>query len=189
MESLRSMKKKLESLKLYNLEENSLINAELSTYAKEFDKIYEFLLELERECFIKTATDYGLSLKESHYTSPRIDLSCDDRRKMLLYRLSITSNDFTKEDIEKALFASGIDGYIIESPNDQKIEINVLDLFDTMVTDYEAKSMAEKFMPAHLYCTFDFRPIQWSQIDSKDLTFDEFDSKDLTWHELDGYYG
>ena len=188
MKSFKSMKKKLDSLKLYNLDENSLVNKELSTYAEEFDKVYELLSELERECFIKTATDYGLSLRESHYTSPRVDLSCDDRRKMLLYRLSITSNDFTKEDIEKALFAAGIDGYVIESPNSQKLEVNVLDLFDTMVTNYEAKSMAEKFMPAHLYYTFDFRPIQWSQIDQNDLTFSELDSQNLTWQDLDGYY-
>lgn len=188
MGSLNYMKKKLEPLSLYNLDGDNLVMAELTTYANELDRVYDELYELERECFIKTAISYGLSLRERNYTSPRVDVDINDRRNMLLYRLSITSNDFSKASIEKALNAAGIDGYIIEFPSERKIEVNVLDLFDNMVTDYESKVMAEKFMPAHLKYYFDFRPLQWQQIDAEDLTYYEFDQKNLTWEQLDGYY-
>ena len=188
MDSLVSIKNKLEPLSIYDLSNDTLIMAELSTYADELNMVSEKLFELERECFIKTATDYGLSLRERSYTSPRVDLSCEDRREMLFYRLSVTSNDFNKKSIEKALMSSGIRGYVIESTNELKMEVNVLESVDTMATDYEAKLMAEKFLPAHLSYAFDFRPRQWEQIDAEDLTFGEMDAKDLTWDELDGYY-
>lgn len=180
------MKNKLKPLSIYNLSDDTLIMAELAAYAQELDRLYDLLAELEKECFIKTATDYGLSLRERSYTSPRADLTYDDRRKMLLYRMSITSNDFNKESIERALLAAGINGYIIESPNELKIEINALELFDTMVTESEAMLAAEQFLPAHLTCIFDFRQCQWVQLDAQELTWEEIDAKDLTWADFDG---
>lgn len=188
MGSLEFMKKKLEPLGIYSLDDDSIVMVELTTYANELDRVYEALSELERECFVETATDYGLSIRERAYTSPRVDLSYDDRRKMLLYRMAITSNDFDKASIEKALLAAGIDGYIIESPGAMKIEINVQNLFDTMATKVEAKQAAEKFLPAHLAYAFDFIPRTWAQLDAEDLDFAEFDARDLTWEEMDGYY-
>ena len=180
------MKNKLKPLSIYSLNDDTLIMAELSAYAEEFDRLYNLLLELERECFIKTATSYGLSSRERPYTSPRADLSFDDRRKMLLYRMSITSSDFNKESMESALLAAGINGYIIETPNEFKIEINALELFDTMVTENEAVLAAEQFLPAHLTYVFDFRKSQWLELEAQDLTFDEIDAKDLTWEQFDG---
>ena len=85
-----------------------------------------------------------------------------------------------------ALLAAGINGYIIETPNEFKIEINALELFDTMVTENEAVLAAEQFLPAHLTYVFDFRKSQWLELEAQDLTFDEIDAKDLTWEQFDG---
>ena len=107
---------------------------------------------------------------------------------MLIYRYSITSNDFNKESIEKALIAAGIRGYIIEMPSENRIYINCLELFDTMVTNTMAQVEAEKFLPAHLLYDFDFRPLQWAQIEDKDLTFSQMDAADLTWGQINNYH-
>lgn len=187
MNMLDSMKSKLEPLCLYNFSDSSLVNKELKAYVEGLNNLYDMLKELEKECFISTAQDYGLSLREKMYSSVRSNLTIDERREMLNYRYSITSNDFNKQSIEKALIAAGIRGYIIEVPKENKIYINCLELFDTMVTKNMAQEEAEKFLPAHLLYDFDFRPLQWIQIEDKNMTFSQMDAKDLTWNEIDSY--
>ncbi|MDQ5983851.1 MAG: hypothetical protein RUMPE_00880 [Eubacteriales bacterium SKADARSKE-1] len=187
MSTLDSMKSKLKPLCLYDLSDSSLISAELKAYAEGLDILYDVSEEIEKECFISTAENYGLDLRERLYSSTRSNLTLSERREMLLYRYSITSNDFNKESIEKALVAAGIRGYIIEAPSANKIYINCLELFDTMVSNSMAQAEAEKFLPAHLSYDFDFRPLQWVQIEDKDMTFSQMDAADLTWDQIDNY--
>lgn len=185
--TLDSMKSKLKPLSIYDLSDSSLISAELAAYAEGLDTLYNISEEIEKECFINTAEDYGLSLREKMYSSIKSSLTLVQRREMLLYRYSITSNDFNKESIEKALVVAGINGYIIEAPSKDKIYINCLELFDTMVTNAMAQAEAEKYLPAHLSYDFDFRQLQWAQIEAKDLTFSQMDTADLTWDQIDNY--
>lgn len=187
MNTLDSMKSKLKPLFIYNLNDTSLVSMELEAYAEGLDSLYDALEEIENECFISTAKDYGLDFREKMYSSVRSNLTFEKRREMLLYRYSITSNDFNKESIEKALVVAGIRGYIIEVPSENKIYINCLELFDTMATKSMAQAAAEKFLPAHLSYDFDFRPLQWIQIEDKDLTFSQMDASDLTWDQIDNY--
>ena len=188
MNIIDSMKEKLSVFSIYDLDkQNSLVLAELNAYKKGLDIIKESLDELERECFLSTAQDFGLDLREKVFTSKKDDLTFDERREMLKYRYSITSNDFNKSSIEKALIAAGIRCYIIENPGNQSFYINCLERFDTTLSQEESQSSAEKFLPAHLSYEFDFRPLQWSQIEERDLTFQEMDNADLTWNEIDNY--
>lgn len=188
MNIIDSMKEKLSVFSIYDLDkQNSLVLAELNAYKKGLDLIKESLDELERECFLSTAQGFGLDLREKVFTSKKDDLTFDERREMLKYRYSITSNDFNKNSIEKALIATGIRCYIIENPSSQSIYINCLERFDTTLSQEEIQKSAEKFLPAHSTYTFDFRPLQWSQIEDKDLTFQEMDNADLTWSEIDNY--
>ena len=188
MNIIDSMKQKLSVFSIYDLEnENSLVLAELKAYAKGLECLKESLVELERECFLSTAQSYGLDLRERVFTSKKDDLTFDERREMLKYRYAITSNDFNKNSIEKALIAAGIRCYIIENPGNQSFYINCLERFDTMLSQAESQKLAEKFLPAHLTYEFDFRPLQWVQIEDRDLTFQQMDNADLTWNEIDNY--
>ena len=187
MESINLLKSKLEPLGLYNLEQGTLVNAELMAYAVALDILYDKLDEIEKEMFIDTAEDYGLSLREKAYGYKRTSVSAATRREMLNYRSSITSNDFNKESIEDALKASGIDGYIIEVPSEYLMHVNCLQVVDTEVSNNEVESRAQKFMPAHVKTIFDFRPLEWEKIDNMQLSFEEMDSTDLTWDEIDNY--
>ncbi|MBR1779255.1 MAG: hypothetical protein IJ758_01975 [Clostridia bacterium] len=188
MNIIESMIEKLSVFAVYNLEkENSLVLAELNAYKKGLDMIKENLDELERECFLSTAQSYGLDIRERAFTSKKDDLPFEERREMLKYRYSITSNDFNKTHIEKALISAGIRCYIIENPKRQSIYINCLERFDTTLPQVESQKLAEKFLPAHLSYEFDFRPLQWREIELKDLTFQQIDNFNLTWDEIDNY--
>lgn len=187
MNSIDLLKSKLEPLGLYNLEQKSLIYAELMAYAVAFDVLYDKLEEIEREMFVDTAESYGLVTREKAFGYKKTNVSANIRREMLNTRSSITSNDFNKEKIENSLKAAGIEGYIIEVPSEYLMHINCLEVVDTEASNEETESMARKFMPAHIETIFDFRPLQWTQIETKDLTFSQMESNNLTWYEIDNY--
>lgn len=187
MSALNSMKQTLRPLGFYNLNDNTLINAELSAYAMVLDEISSYLSEIERERFISTAESYGLSMRELIFTTEQNEKIIQERRKILLYRTAITPNDFNKSSIKKAMEIGGITGYIIENPSQSTIYINCLELADSSSDKETIKSMVEEFLPAHLECIFDFSNLNWDTIDSKNKTFDELDVEDLTWDEIDNY--
>lgn len=156
MDSLLSIKKKLRPLNLYNLDDQNIINAEISAYAVAFDMINDEIASLEDECLISTAKSYGLDLREKLFDYIRIGLSNEKRREMLIYRKSITSNNFTKNKLEESLISSGIEAKITEDFDNNTIAVNCTDIFDTFKTQEDAKKAAEEFLPAHLEVTFNF---------------------------------
>lgn len=187
MNILDSMKEKLEPLGIYNLEDDSLVCKELQTYAESLKLVKDSIDELEKEYFINTAESYGLTLREKMYTSAKSDLDVEKRRDMLKYRYSITSNDFNKEDIKKALLAIGIKCEVIEYPNENTIYINCLENLDTTISKDDLKILANEFLPAHLSYEIDFRLLKWSEIESRNLSFQDMDDKDMTWSQIDTF--
>lgn len=156
MNSFLSIKRKLKPLNLYNLDEENIINAELSAYARAFDMINDEIASLENECFISTAEGYGLDLREKLFGYIRAGLSNEKRREMLIYRRSVTSNNFNKGKLEEALMSSGIEATITEDFGNNTISVNCTDIFDTLKTQEDAKKAAEEFLPAHLEVAFNF---------------------------------
>lgn len=187
MSTLNSIKQKLRPLGLYNLSDNSLINAELSAYSAVLDEIETQLEEIEKERFVATAEGYGLSMRERTFGTEKNDKTAQSRRNILLHRFSINPDDFNRSSIEKAMKNAGITGYLLESPGKNTVYINCLELDDPFADKNEIKSMIEEFIPAHLECKFDFRNLQWNVIDSKNNTFNTLDGKNLTWDEIDNF--
>ena len=184
---LNSIKKVLSPLGLYNLSENSLVSKEIEVYEIEIERVKEVLKNLLREYFINTACDYGLTLKEKLFGSVKTDLSLENRRKILLNRCSSKSYGFNRESVEKSLISAGIEGYVVENPQNNSLYINCLNRFDTTITKEMAENIVLKFIPAHLSVDFDFRILTWSYIDDLDMTFSEMDQSDLTWEQIDNY--
>ncbi len=187
MSSLNSMRQKLKPLGFYNLNDNSLISAELSAYATALDEIEYLLDEAEQECFIATAKGYGLSERERMLGAEQKSQTVEYRRENLLYRYSITSNSFNKDSIAKVLSVSGINGHIIEIPNENTLYINCLSLNNSSASKEAIVESVKEFLPAHLNCIFDFRNLGWDTIDGNDNTFDTIDSKNLTWDDIDSF--
>ena len=184
---MNSIKRVLSPLGLYDLSENSLISKELNVYATEIDRASEFLENLLKEYFINTAEDYGLTFREKLFGSVKGDLDIQSRRRILLNRCSLKSYEFNRESVEKSLITAGIDGYIVEDPQNNFLHINCLNRFDTTITEEMAKSIVLKFIPAHLSTDFDFRVLTWNYIDDLEKTFQSMDDNDFTWDQIDSY--
>lgn len=185
MNALASLTDKLKSTGLYKLGGNILVDAELAAYAAGLNILYDALEELEREMFIQTAFDYGLTLREQAFGPKRTDLPVGDRRSMLLCRGSVTVNDYTRESIERAMLASGIRTSVSEKIAEKKLYVNFIESLIDSRPQTEIIAATNEFLPAHLVCEFDFGSLSWNYLDGLNKTFDALEAADLTWDAVD----
>ena len=172
---------------LYRITDDSFIKAELSAYAdglKQLEKELEFL---RRERFLPTAESDGLVKMESITGREMEFAALQDRRDMLLYRLAVTPNDFTRPKIEQALAAVGIEANVTEFP--QRLYINVIRLLNPNISRENIESAAAPFLPAHLPGEFDFLPQRWEVFDNQEMTWAQQDALDRNWTEFEEYGG
>lgn len=101
MSEFEQMKTILQNTGLYRVTEGSLIGAELKAYAAGLDLCFGELEELERECFVATARDEGLTMREDLLSRMNFDTTLSGRRQRLLKAMSVTVDDFTAEGMEK----------------------------------------------------------------------------------------
>lgn len=178
-----SMTKKLEPLALYSFDGTN-INNELKTYALVLDEVNDQIEQMLCECFIDTASSYGLSNRELVIGASRDDLSVSKRREMLRLRESITKSSFTVEKIEESLKSFGLLFELKEYPSLYIVSIYARGSYSKTEQDW-IRNEVEKIMPAHLIVQVIFGGPTWEQIDSKNNTFAYIESLLLSWDEID----
>lgn len=187
MGTLASLMDTMNALSIYDVKESTLIYAELVALAEGLDIVNNKLQELERESFVGTSESYGIDFRERVLGALRSNLSLERRREMLIYQMGLTSNDYTRESMERALVVCGIESSVVEYPKENKLYINVIEILDNGFTEEQIKTSAQKFLPLHLDLEFDFRNFSWSLMEEKGNTFLEIDNKQMTWEEIDKY--
>lgn len=85
MNSFDSMKTKLESTGLYKVTAKSNIRAELLAYAEGLNTEFDMLETMERELFIDTAENCGITERERFVGKINADYPLEKRREMLKY--------------------------------------------------------------------------------------------------------
>lgn len=182
-DALKSMSNALEALSLYDTNSKN-ISCELLAYASEFDKLNEKLIHMLNECFVNTATDYGLSEREKLIGAVRDDQSVEKRREMLKIRESIDSSYFTLSKIKKALKSFGLDYVLYEYPS---LYMVVVDAVGDYTKEQKAwiSTQVQKIMPAHLSVQVIFNGISWASIDAKNNDFHDMDILNFTWQQID----
>lgn len=160
MDTLDSMKSVLAPMGIYDIQNDSIIYAELSAYAEGLNLVNDELCTLERECFISTAQTYGLLLRERLIGILKDTLPIENRREMLLYHGGVSEDDFTKESIEDALISCGVIAKVLEYPAQRKIQINCIEILDTILTQEQIKHEASKYLPPQFEIVFDFSNCQ-----------------------------
>lgn len=186
MNALESMVSKLKVTGIYTLGGDSVVDYELQAYAAGLNMAIDALAQLENESFIATASDYGISNRESQFHVAAYG-SADDRRTALLKRGAITPNNFTKGDMERALTMAGLNAEICENTAAQKLYVNCLSETADNAAMQSALRIAKLFLPAHLNAELDFRSISWNNIDNLDECFNTKDSLGYTWDAIDCY--
>lgn len=181
-----TMKDSLQATGLYNTEQNIPLYAELAAYSDAFEICSEYIDELKREAFIKTAQDYGISNIERLYGRVMSDLTNDERRAIILNRLSITPADFTVENIKKILASCGLTHYrIYENKTDEIFTVTGNGHKYTSVQIAFILSQLSKLLPAHLEYKIYLNEISWKNAESKKLTWLQMEEYDYTWKQID----
>lgn len=189
MNSRERMIKVLESLSLYSLRNYTTVYKELDSYSVALDVLNELMDEYVRECFIETATDYGLSLYEKLYGAERKDLPLEQRREMLIERINLNINDNTVSGIKRFFSSLGLKCDIVENPKICDLYIFPLTgEFSTLEQEFIIEK-ARDFLPCHLTFTIDFRSIDWHGLQQLNMTFAEIDAKNMSWGEFERYSG
>lgn len=187
MEIYQRLVSRLRPLGLYRLDGATLVDAELLAYAEGLALLEEDLMALQREAFVSTAQDYGLSLRERLSGPIKSALPLKDRREMLLYRGGVTAADCTRPGVERAMAASGIRCSIGENREDGRLYINCIAFLNPFVNQQSVIQAAQEFLPAHLNVFFDFRALSWEHIQRRGRSFDDMDAAGLRWDEIDQY--
>ncbi len=178
-----SMVEALAPLSLYNFGDTN-ISYELEAYALVLDEINTQLSRMLKECFIETASDYGLSNREIVIGAVRDDLSVTKRRNMLRLRESITSSSFTLSEIKKSLESFGLQSVIYEYPSLFTVVIEAVGSYSSAQQAW-IRAQVEKIMPAHISVQVIFGGPTWSDSDAKNNTFSYIDALDLSWDDID----
>ncbi len=150
MNSYDSMKRKHLQTGLYKADNSTALHKELKAYAAGIDLVLEKLSQIQRECFIDTAEDYGLYERERFTGAVRDDLDIEKRREMLKTREQTNENTCSPSAFEKIVAGYGLyDFSITEYPANQEVTLTVRDSLSED-NKYWIEKMAGNDFPAHL---------------------------------------
>lgn len=147
MDALQSMCEKMNKIGIYSLDEDSFVYQELAAYAEGLNILYDAFDELSRECFVSTAEDYGLTIKEEILNKLNLDNSIEGRRKAILAAISVTNIDNQVSDYEKYSRIFNVSGQFVEDLANNKIVFQCTDSLTAA-----RKSLLEEQMKEYMPC-------------------------------------
>lgn len=186
MSSFDTIKYGLETAGIYSVSAENAIYAELKAYAAAIDIINGLINDLRRECFIQTAVDYGLTNVEALFGKTMDDLPIEQRRAMLINRLSITPSDYTMSDMDRILTACGL----VDAKAYENFDLYILTVTGNEHIYSESQSewisaQLNMLTPAHLQVILYLNEITWRRFERRGLNWTELEALDLTWKQLD----
>ncbi len=184
MTTLFSMKEKLLPLNLYDLGENSLVCKEITVFANEIDLLLSAIKECEQECFINTATNFGLKQWEDILGLRHEHLDISTRRKLIVTRISLLPSEITVAGVNQFISAFNVLFNTFEYPNVLYLHIQCVGDYD-LPTKEKVTSEIEKSLPAHLEVFVDFTNNTFEKLDNKNRTFEQLDNLNLQWLKID----
>lgn len=149
------LKQLLKPLRVYDLSDNSYNSAELTVLGKALDECCEAVCKLEREAFIPTAEDYGLSMYEKilprHYA-----IAVETRRKAIISMLSVNGGSFTERELTKSLSGCGEPTVVNETGEFMQVMVDFTAV-DSMPINFDSLSKwVESMLPCHLDVIYSF---------------------------------
>ena len=143
------MMKLLSAFRVYD-KDNQFLIGEISAYEAGLNIALDLLRNIEEECFVKTASDYGLYIKEHYFDYVPKSVTLQKRRSMLMSILSVDENDFTVAGMRKFLNQYPMDYTITESPHNNTITITLTSNDWVSENLSLVKSGINKFFPSHI---------------------------------------
>lgn len=131
-------------------EDNQFLMGEISAYETGLNIALDLLRNIEEECFVATASDYGLYIKEHYFDFVPRDVTLEKRRSMLMSILSVDENDFTVSGMKKFLNQYPMQYTMTESPHDNTVTITLVNNDWVNENLSLVKSGINKFFPSHI---------------------------------------
>lgn len=139
----------ISKFKIYS-KDNVNLQGEMYAFSKGLEIVGNRLETMEKECFVSTAEDYGLTVKERYFDSITRADNIKDRREMLLSILSVNETDFNLSGMKKFMGQFPVNSEITEFATTNRILIT-FDKNDWIVNNFDfVKSCVEDFFPSHL---------------------------------------
>ena len=172
---------------LYYDLDSGLGSAELDAEGEQLDSVFEELLTLEREAFLVTAEDFGLTRYEDIVPARPLSESLADRRAALRALLLIDGCGFTIEALNTTLRGCGIN--VVASEAEQTMTVNVSFPSVRGVPDgfEELRKRIEQILPCHLNIEYVFSFADWVTLEIIG-TWANLEAGIRSWAELESYY-
>lgn len=186
MNSYKLLRDKHNTTNLYNIDGSNNISCELITYGVALDLLCGQIDDIYTECFVSTATDFGLLNREKFLFGDNLSQSTlQNRREIIKQKMLVRADKFTLADFEELLSGFGVDFFIYELPSRyyMVVDVDFTDVDDT--TKRQFIKAVKDFAPAHIEVEIVYSGRYWSEIDNDNRTFAEFDSLDKSWIDLD----
>ena len=146
----------LNDLRIYNLNNNSLIEAEMKSYCYVFENIFIELQQILKGCFLDNIDNKYFQKFERLFSMPITHSSQGNstqiaRQKvdMMKKRISIKNNDFNLEGIKKALSSGGMEVEITENFADKTVNVKILKDNNICIGQQEKIAFIKSFLPVH----------------------------------------
>ena len=185
MSVLEQMKQMLSPLGIYSLNDSSLIMCELKVYATQLEKLHENLNTLLKECFIRTAEDYGIEKLEELFGNSRPDLTKDERKALISRYTTLNNTDFSQQSIKGQLKLSGACDNFTQDCKNEQISFPELIALSDIVEVARQLNILEDIVPAHLSIDVGITARSWDEWDSLDLIFGNLDRMNLRFDLFD----
>ena len=185
MTTLQAVSGKLGPLGIYDISEGTNIYAELSAYSYALDRHRDNMRIALRECFISTAENYGIEIREKVFGNTRDNYSLSQRREMLRLRRGFGNRDFTVDGFDKFMRSLGAGSYsLLEMCSSYEVAVTLNNTFNS--TDEKwIENQIKLIVPAHLITYVYYGGLTFSQIDSADSSYSDFDAQNRTWAQID----
>lgn len=143
------MMKLLSAFRVYD-EDNQFLIGEISAYETGLNIALDLLRNIEEECFVATASDYGLYIKEHYFDYVPKSVTLEKRRSMLMSVLSVNENDFTLSGMQKFLNQYPMQYTVTESPRSNTVTVTLVSNYWVNENLSLVESGVNKFFPSHI---------------------------------------
>lgn len=143
------MMKLLSAFRVYD-KDNQFLIGEISAYEAGLNIALDLLRNIEEECFVATASDYGLYIKEHYFDYVPKSVTLQKRRSMLMSVLSVNENDFTLSGMQKFLNQYPMQYTITESPKSNTLTVTIAGNDWVNENLSLVKNGINKFFPSHI---------------------------------------
>ncbi len=148
--------KMLGSTGLYDLDEGSLIYAEVAAYGAGLALLEEDIATLYREIFVQTAEGYGLDIWGMVNGHSFEEMGVELRRELLLKRMAIGHNDYTLDGIRRSYEALGVSVELVDDEQWMDLKVKVLDYVLPFPGQQRILKICSEAEPAHLFIDYEF---------------------------------